>query len=837
MPLAKDIRDKLLSTFRAELKEHIQTITNGLLNLEQGRFASDEERKAALDNVFRAAHSLKGAARTMGATAIEQIAHALENVLDGLRKEKIGLDSKMVSACCQALDAIQTVQTAYEAGETTPPMEALQALAVLQPFSVTPQTSTPAKQPAPTPAEQPSPQANETSEAKAVSDEDEEKASQEDSLPSERLKHKTPGDETIRINVGKVDDLAASLSELVQTKIRIHQGLTEMLQLLDLIESWQKEWAAGQGAINRLNRQEKSGTLPWQLRPVESYSSEGSSAQMAFVDPNSFAFYPWSKGSSPASSQPAPARFKHNGSEQNRLGKDFSQMLSFVNSGYERLRKMSLLVEGLIRETANNTASLELAVGKLDQDIKQLRLLPFNSLEMVMVLTVRDLAAKAGKEVALKINGGETELDKHVLEQIKDPLIHLLRNAIDHGIEPPEERLAKGKSRQGNIVINVNQMGEEIILQVEDDGAGLNIPAIRKSLKSERRANVQNLSDAEVIDSIFTLGVTTRARVTNVSGRGVGLDIVRNNVKELRGHVRVETEPGKRTCFTIHLPTSLTGLRSLLVKVSGQLFAIPLNSIELLLSRTDRDVISLEGRQNIIYSDEPIHIVQLAELLGLPVEKNSSKGAAFPILILSFSDQRLAVRVDEIVNEQEVVIKSLGKQLKRVSGIAGASVLGDGGVVLVLNVIDLLKLAQHNQLGGSYAAPEFESEPEFPSQPGRILVVDDSITTRTLEKNILEAAGYQVQVAVDGQEALEFLNSGEEVDLIISDIIMPRVDGFELTRQIKSQERFASLPIILVTSLNSSRDKERGIVAGADAYIVKSQFDQNALLEAIEQFL
>jgi two-component system chemotaxis sensor kinase CheA len=384
-------------------------------------------------------------------------------------------------------------------------------------------------------------------------------------------------------------------------------------------------------------------------------------------------------------------------------------------------------------------------------------------------------------------------------------------------------------------------MGKDVAIHIEDDGAGLEVETIRDAAIRRKVKDAATLSDAELTELIYTPGFSTSAMITDISGRGVGLDIVRRNVENLHGRIRLESRPGQGVSFTLLFPVSLTSSRGLLVRVAGQVFAIPVNTIERIAHVRPSEIQMVSGRQSICYADRPLNLVHLADVLRMPRSANGNSHEHIPVLILSAAEKQMAFVVDALIDEQEVVIKSLGKQIVRVGGIAGASLMGSGDVLLVLNVADMIKFAwrEERQPIFSKAEPE-EAAPQAHTKARAkhtILVVDDSITTRTLEKNILEAAGYTVRLALDGQEAFNLLMTNELPDLVISDVQMPRMDGFALAARIKKEERTAQLPVILVTSLESAEDKARGVDAGADAYIVKRSFDQVNLLETIAQFI
>ncbi|MBN1179942.1 MAG: hybrid sensor histidine kinase/response regulator [Anaerolineae bacterium] len=821
MSLSASIREQIISSFRAELKEHIQTLTDGLLALEQ-RTVSGDERQELLENVFRAAHSLKGAARAVGVTAVEQLAHALESVLSDMQNDAIALNAGLFTACYQALDAIQTVQAAYEAGETTPPLEALQALTAMQAaraasavHAAAPSTppapeeaDTPETPPKPAPIDRrldaawagvdartvpPTPPADAGDAPAAL------EAAFTNGQASQPAQKNAAGrqqnDETIRVSVGKLDALMAQLSELLVTKIRAEQRLDQMHQVQEALAEWQRDWLTVRSTYGKMVRQ-SVGRTPW-------------------------------KGDVLRVSQ------RGNG----KLGKETFHLLRYVGASQERMRDLNALVNDLSRQYANDTINMSLVIDELEEEIKRVRMLPLSTITGSFGRMVRDLAQAAGKEARLEIVGGETELDKRVLEQIKDPLIHLLRNAVDHGLELPAHRIARGKPACGTITLSAENLGNDVLICISDDGAGLNEASIRQVVARRRGIDPETLSEADLREAIFSVGVSTSPIVTDISGRGVGLDVVRRNVEALHGRINVEWRANQGSAFTLILPLRLTSSRGLFVTVSHQRFAIPLNNVEYIMHVGPSEIASLEGYDTVRYKGQPITLVRLNDVLGLPRVQMQDYAARIPVVILAAAERHMAFAVDELAGEQEVVIKDLGKQLSRVGGVAGATVMGTGEVVLILNVADLIKLALGGERRSVFDAQTVATSPAKKRAQQRILIVDDSITTRTLEKNILEAVGYSIQVATDGQEALDAIATYGVPDLIVSDIAMPRINGFELTERVKNDPKMSHVPVILVTSLESLEDKAHGIECGADAYITKGSFDQNNLLETIEQLI
>ena len=813
MSLSAKIREQLISGFRIELAEHIQTMNDGLLALEQNRVAG-EQRRTTLEDVFRAAHSLKGAARAIGVTAVEQLAHALEDVLAAMQKDAIELTPSLFTACYRACDAIQAVQASYEAGETTPPAQALQALADLDTFRPRSKTPLLAKvEDAVRASRVVAPEASVSAPDEPVQAEPPAPVASPTDIPS-------PGavagpalssDETIRVSVSKLDALMAQLSELLVTKIRAEQRMAQMRQAQEFMAQWQKDWFAIRSSYSRLARQVRELTT---LAPVD----------MQVLSPQKY-------GSGDKAGQTKRALLG-----DGRTDKELSRLINYVDASQERLREMNTLINTLSREYDNDTMHASLVIDTLEQEVKRVRMLPLVTITAAFGRMVRDLAQAAGKEAVLDIVGGEVELDKRVLEQIKDPIMHLLRNAIDHGIETMDKRRAAGKPRIGMITLKAEQLGKDVIVSVSDDGAGLDMESIRRiATRRGSVSEVQALSEAELAELIFNSGFSTSPIITDVSGRGVGLDVVRRNVESLNGRISINWKPGLGSTFALILPLTLTSSRGLLVRVSDQPFAIPLSSIERIVNLDPEEITPLGGHDTMRYDGRPLTLVRLGDVLALPrtVEGNGH----LPVVVLAAAERRMAFAVDGLAGEQEVVIKGLGQQLARVGGIAGATVMGNGEVTLILNAADLIKLALRGERRSIRETMPATASPDLGRTKTRILVVDDSVTTRTLEKNILEAAGYAVQIATDGQEALNAIAAAGVPDLVISDIFMPRLDGFDLTKRIKGDARTANVPVILVTSLDSVEDKSRGIEAGADAYIVKSRFDQNNLLETIEQLI
>ena len=475
-------------------------------------------------------------------------------------------------------------------------------------------------------------------------------------------------------------------------------------------------------------------------------------------------------------------------------------------------------------------------VDHLLDDAKRLLMLPFSTLLAVLPKLVRDLARDQGKLVRLEIRGGEVEIDKRILEELKDPLIHLVRNSIDHGMEKSAERSARGKPPEGLLTVTISQVdGNKVQLVLADDGCGIDAGRVREAavrhgaLSAERAGQ---LDDRESLSLIFLSGVSTSRLLTEVSGRGLGMAIVREKVERLGGQISVQTRVGHGTSFRLLLPLTMATFRGLVVRAGDQSFIIPIAQVERVVRMRADSIKHAAGQPLIALDGAALSLVWLEHVLQLPVKPTKTPPDTVTAVVLGSGDQRIAYAVTEVMQEQEVLIKGLGPPLSRVRNVAGAAVLGSGKPVLILNPADLLASAVQAP-AAAVAAAETET-PE--GREKKVLVAEDSITARMLLKNILESAGYHVTAVVDGTDAWTTLKT-EPFDLLVSDIQMPRMNGFDLTARIRGDRKLADLPVVLVTALASREDRERGIDVGANAYIVKSSFDQSNLLEVVRRWV
>ena len=481
-------------------------------------------------------------------------------------------------------------------------------------------------------------------------------------------------------------------------------------------------------------------------------------------------------------------------------------------SNLDQLRALEQQLAALIRAAQRDAHSAGQMVDGLLEDSKKLLLRPFNTLLAVLPRIVRDLCREQNKTANLELHGGTIEIDKRILEEMKDPLMHIIRNCVDHGIESPEERAQANKPASATIAVSVSQVaGGKVQMEIADDGRGIDVPGVKDGAVRHRVISAdesRQLSDADALALVFRSDVSTSAVVTKVSGRGLGLAIVREKVEKLGGQVAVVTHPGQGTTFRLILPLTQATFRGLFVGVDSRQFVIPLANIV---------------RVGCVKNGS---VAWLSALLDIPrPPADGQESGLVPAVVLTAGDKQVTLGVEKVIGEIEVLVKPLRKPLARVRYLAGVTILGSGAVVPVLEVGDLIASAQH-----------LPAERPETRQRQSVLVVEDSITSRMLLKNILESAGYRVRVAVDGLEAWNALQA-EPVAIVVSDVDMPRMNGFELTGKIRGDAKLADTPVVLVTSLESPEARQRGLAAGANAYIVKSSFEKSNLLDVMAELV
>lgn len=712
---------ELRAAFKIEAAEHLQAIATGLLAFE--KMPAPEAQRDLIAMVFRSAHNLKGAARSVDYTEIESRCQSLEDLFASWKGTESLPAPTTFDSAHRTLDAIAS------------------ALSAPQP-------------PGGSPAPQPLPATEQTA---------------------------FSSDDTVRITVAKLDARLVEAEELLTTKLIASQRVADLRQLAIPFEAWRNEWAA--------------------------------------VEPDARALAQTMDRSAPGH-LPSPG---------------LARLLEFFEQNLDHLKSIESSVAALTRTAEQDRLAIGKLVDDLLEDSKKLLLLPAATFMAALPKLVRDLCRDLGKEANLVVHGGEVEIDKRILEQMKDPLIHLLRNCVDHGIEAPERRFRLCKPACGTIILTVSRVsGSKVEILVSDDGAGIDTEKVKESAVKHgflSADEARRMGDTEARALIFQAEVSTSPMITRVSGRGLGLAIVREQAEKMGGTVTLENQTGQGTGFRLLLPSLLATFRGVLIEVAKRMFVVPTAHVECVARVRPGDIQTVEGRETIRLSGRAVAMVRLADVLALPrADSTGTDAAATSILVLGLGEQQVAFAVDAVLDEQEVLVKPLRRPLSRVRNIAGATVLGSGRVAPILNVADLLKSARKS--GGASRVAAVAKPVETGAKT--LLVVEDSITSRMLLKGILESAGYNVKTAVDGLEAFTQLRA-EKFDLVVSDVEMPRLNGFDLTARIRADKKLSELPIVLVSALESREDRERGIEVGANAYLVKSSFDQSNLLDAVRR--
>jgi two-component system chemotaxis sensor kinase CheA len=757
---------RLLATFLVEAGERLEAMSSGLIELEK---ASDKEKQAeTIERIFREAHSLKGAARAVNLTEVEAMCQALESVFFALKNRHLAASLALFDQLQQALAALGSLLAAEGQANAQTPKHVIMALIRQLEDALEgagPDRVEPPLTPQPAAARPP---ASMLPAASPVS-------------PGVGSPLPTGSPTMTRVHTAQLDAMMRQAEELLAPQLAAGQHARELRETGMALAAWKKERGKIQPVVRSMER------LPTQP----------------------------GKTNAAARGQP-----------------DLKQLLDYLEIENQLLKTVEERLANLGRAAEHDYRALSGMVDDLRQGAKAMYMLPFSTFFEGLPRLVRELARDQGKQVELVILGDEIEIDRRILEEMRDALTHLIRNCVDHGIEMPALRAQESKPLHGTLTIAVSQQDSgKVEILVADDGAGVDVAKVKAAagrLDLIPAEALEKLDDREARTLIFHSGITTSPLVTDLSGRGLGLAIVREKVERLGGGVALDTHPNAGTSFRITLPITLATFRGVLVRAGDQLFIIPAASVERVVRVAGTDIRTVGNRETIMLGGQTISLARLSDVLEISRPKAEFVDS-IQAVVLGTGLDRIAFRVDAVLEEQEVLVKGLGPQLARVRNIVGASVLGTGQVVPVLNVTDLLKSAKKTV--GPHVAPAAEE-----TTKQSILVVEDSITSRVLLKNILEAAGYNVTTAVDGVDAYATLKR-EAFDLIVSDVEMPRMDGFDLTAKVRADKQLEALPVVLVTALGSREHRERGIDVGANAYIVKSSFDQSNLLEVIGRLI
>lgn len=584
---------------------------------------------------------------------------------------------------------------------------------------------------------------------------------------------------TLRVDSSKLDSLINQVSELSITKIKTQKRLLELGLIKSELEEWQK---TSMKTLKYLKHFDK-----------KHFSSDSTDSQVPLF---------------------------------------IKQLVNLFVENNRKIQETAYNVSNLYRTIQDDDTKMNTIVDGLEQMVKEIRVLPLATVFHLFGRMVRDIAQEKGKEIDLEIIGSETSTDKKIIEEIKTPLIHIIRNAIDHGIETPAERLALGKNPKGKILLSAKQVGNKVIIQITDDGKGINIEkikekAIQKGFLTEEE--IKAMSDEQITNIIFSPGFSTGEEITNISGRGIGLDVVQSKIAQLNGKVKMISEVNKGCCVQIELPTTMSTIKVFLVKAADRTFAIPMDTINTVLRKNEKEILDNKGQKSIIFQEKTIPLCNLSNILN--IEETCSCKNKETILVLESDDKIVALCVDKLIGDQEILHKKLSAPLYKLKNISGITTLVSGEVCLILNISDILNIATNPTKKISSTSTAKQNNSAY-----RILLVDDSITTRTMEKNILTKVGYNVEIAENPIEAFDQMKE-TRFDLIISDVEMPEMNGFEFLENLKNNEMYSEIPVVMLSSLISVEKKKRAMDLGAEKYLVKSEFNQDELQETISNIL
>ncbi len=760
---------ELRALYQTASTEHLQAIEAGLLALE-----TNAQDTSPLDQLLREAHSLKGDSRMLGVTEAETLVHHFEEVLGQWRQGHLEPSPHVFEVLYRALDATKRVVHEAVTGEPAQVNGTAIATELLQLVGGTPVASPPPTAPGDTSNDQ-----DELHELAALAVD----------------------------NVDELDELIAAAATPIEPSapnpvppVTTASGVVEESGRIESVRIASTQLDALMASVGNLTVAQQRIAQQQQLIAESLTTWEQVQAQVLM---------------SQRLLQPHPelvALRQHYD--------DLRQHFEDLGRSLQQLQTRAEVDEAYLTAVANT----------FENDIQNLQFFPLSTIFNVLPRLVRDIAKEQSKEVQLVIEGSEVRVDRTILEGMKDPLTHLVRNALDHGIEPPEERKARGKPRQATLIVRGSTNGQEVTIEVVDDGRGLDHEAIKRTALQRGLYSAEALatmSPSQVEALIFAPGFSTRTQVSTLSGRGVGLDVVQKKVEEHNGTIAVISTPGQGCRFQITLQPKRATLPILTVRLQDYIYGFPIEAIATTLLLSPQSLMTSGTQPTLLWEQRPIGIRWLAELLHQ--EASVRHRSQYPCVILRHGDRYQGLIVDEILNLQRVPLKPPHPLLQGVSHLLGVTVLDTG---------DICHLLKPNALMGTTATNELPLPSSLlnPPRKRRILLVEDSLPIRTQLRRILERTGYEVTTAVNGADGFQQLRTGI-FDAIVSDVEMPQQNGIEMTQRIRQLPEYQRLPIVLVTTLAAAKDRERALAAGANAYLTKGNFDQTLLLQTLEELI
>lgn len=845
-----EVPDEILEFFVPEAEEHLQIVQDCLLALEANPNAEDIHR------LFRAMHTVKGSAAQVGLQRISRVAHRAEDLIGRLRDGELQPSAEIVDICLESVDALKkflyrqwadepTMQAAVksllgriarlapEEGETiaaTAPAATVKVETVVE-------VPTAATIEAPAIAPVSSPQKPEVAEETAPELEAEALVAAAKKDPTA-----TPQSKSVRIALERLDRMMNAVGELVINRTRMLGRLGELQQLTDVLNFSKARMSDKVGEFQEKYEFSRIGTTPnmpaVQRPPMEEQSFGGIK-------------FPFAGGYSSYSHG-----FDHSLAEFSELEMDRYDEFSILSRSLTEISaditEVLTQLDGFVRRVDSDIDEFTKLAHRLQDEITQARMVPIGNLYTRISRTVRDAAKATNKQVEVTFEGAETELDNNIIQQIADPLLHLVRNSVAHGIERNDERYNAGKSDVGKVVVRAYHRGNHIYIEVEDDGRGIDYDRVRQTAVESglaRADEADRLTERDLLELLFHPGFSTAPRKTELAGRGVGLDVVRSNIAALNGEIEVESQKGFGSRFTLKVPLTLIISQALFVRCGDDMFAFPLAFVEEIRRLKESEIEEVGGKLLTKVRDVVTEVIRLDTSLGL--KQVEPIGAHYRLVLVNVGGRQVGIVVEDVIRKDEIVIKNLGEYLRNVKLFPGATIAPDGSLILLVDLNRLVageSIERRPLMTSATAARIFmpgstavamgeipdEAIDEIPDEKV-VVLADDSISVRKFVGRMLEKAGYRVKLASDGLEALEIVTQGG-CDLVVTDLEMPRTNGYELMQHMRQQPETRKIPVMVVTSRAGEKHRDRAIKEGARAFLTKP-VQEESFIAAIAELI
>ena len=800
----------MLELFRLEAESQAEILSSGVLAIEEQRQSAE-----TIESLMRAAHSLKGAARIVGLDAAVQVAHALEDVFLAAGDNKISVQPSHADILLTGIDFLSSIAAADNGTDTTWQDKANTCVRDLQALtSSTPQQAS-------------------DSIPESVGPTTSEGTHKEPSTISRSSSKAEPTRQvTETADKGKPEDAT------LQKPVQLASKSTSKVEPTETVST---------DAVSPQKKQSQHDSTKTQVDPDD--LSKDEEDRVVRVSAGSLTRLVGLAGESLVEAR----QLKPFADSLLALRKSQTNLCDQITVCEEKIRGLELppsqmtLIESLRQRSVQSlnklTTIIEAFEGfarrnedlseRLHREVIFSRMRPLIDGIHGFPRLVRDVSRQLNKQVRLVVNGEQTGVDRDILDKLEAPLSHLVRNALDHGMELPDDRLREGKPAGGTITIDAGHRAGSLTISITDDGRGINLESLKTKIIERELVTPQvaeRLSEAELLEFLFLPGFSTRNKVTEISGRGVGLDVVQTMVKAVGGTVRITTQPGTQTCFTLQLPITMSVIRALLVDIGGEPYAFPLPRIDHILTCRREEIASVEARNYIDHDGVAIGLVHACNVFD--IEMPDSDEDTISVVVVSDRGQRFGLVVNDFLGERDLEVRPLDSRLGKVPNISSASLLENGDPVLIVDIEDLVRSIDSLLTGRGISPIDAAREELEASQAKRILVVDDSITVRELERQLLQSRGYEVDVAVDGMDGWNAFRS-TPYDLVVSDVDMPRMDGIGLVTLIKTDAHRSHVPVVIVSYKDREEDRLRGLDAGANRYLTKSSFQDDTFLETI----